>query len=157
MARIQKTSLSPDFTDFYRDSLDAQEHNDCSVKAIALVTGRTYTEVRAALKAAGRKDRSGTPQHLSIKVLQDFGYTVRNWSFGERITIMNTYPGADTTACNRSITTHHWRRFPKSWAPHWEKKLIVITSGHMLAVVDGVVKDWTINRSLRVLQIWEVS
>lgn len=156
MPRIQKTALSPEFSALISESNAHNEKDDCSVKAVALITGRPYAEVHAVFAACGRKTRRGTPLTVSLDALEELGVKVRIWTFNEMRAMMDSYPGADTTNPNRSITTHHWRRFPRSWAPHRHKKFILVTRNHMLAVVDGEVKDWSINRSLHVIQIWEV-
>ncbi len=157
MARIKTTAFSPDFSALVNETNAIGEHNDCSVKAIALVTGRSYREAHAALKVAGRRDRGRTPIRVSAAAIRGLGATLRVWTDMEMFRMMDSYPGADVHNNRRAITTHHWRRFATQWAPHRGKKLIIVTNGHMLAVIDGEVKDWSVNRSLRVREIWEVA
>lgn len=157
MARIKRTAFSPDFTAIHQESQAACENNDCSVKAIALVTSRPYAEVHAYLAREGREKGKGTPLHYSELALKALGMTVRKWEVKEVIDMIRSYPpraaGKRARTC---ITTHHWRRFPRAWAPHKGKKLIVVTATHMLAVIDGEVRDWSVNRALPVTQIWEI-
>jgi hypothetical protein len=50
------------------------EHNDCAVRAIANVTGKSYDEVHAVLKKHGRKDRHGTYYPTSLAAMQELGF-----------------------------------------------------------------------------------
>lgn len=157
MARIKATAFSPDFAALIPEAQALGEANDCSVKAVALITGRPYAEVHAAFAACGRKKRRGTPRDVSRDTLAVLGVEFREWSLTERVALAQTYPPRAAGKSPRMrITTHHWRRFPASWAPHRGKRLIVLTSSHMLAVIDGEVRDWSINRALCVNEIWEV-
>lgn len=157
MARIKKTSFSPDFTALVEEAQAVGEVNDCSVKAVALVTGRPYREVHAAFAAAGRRSGRGTPRNVSQAALRLLGVQWREWSTAEKVAMIRSYPARSAGKRARSyITTTHWRRFPEAWAPHSGKRLIILTATHMLAVVDGEVKDWSVNHALRVDEIWEV-
>ena len=157
MARIKATSFSPDFAALIPESQAAGESNDCSVKAVAIITGRPYAEVHAVFAACGRRARRGTPRDVSRAALVALGVRIRKWSLADFRAVMATYPARSAGKPARNwVTTHHWRRFPESWAPYRGKKLIVLTSSHMLAVVDGQVRDWSVNRALRVNEIWEV-
>src|SRR5690606_23917614 len=103
------------------------------------------------LKKLGRKDKGATPVYVSEQAINQLGFKIRKWSFAERRGMIETYPSPHNGL--RSITTHHLRRFPQAWAG-CHPNMIWITARHMLAVKDGVVHDWSINRVLRVWNIW---
>lgn len=153
MARVARTALSADFKSTELSSYQANEKNDCSVKAISIACGVSYEEALFALKRFGRKDRSGTPTAISIKAIEFFGFKIRVWSAKERIDVIKSYPG--THANLKSITTHHPRRFPRAWA-NCHPNMIWLTRDHMLAVKDGTVRDWSVNSARRVVMIWEI-
>ena len=135
------------------------ETNDCSVRALALTTGRPYAEVHAALKAAGRKDGHGTytPQlHAAAKAL---GFHLIAWTRDQMIEMMKSYPGADPERVVKNktwITPKHLTRFEKQWAPHKPFPMIWHTVDHSIAVVGGRPQDWTTGRSHRITRIFRV-
>lgn len=153
MSRIQRTSLSEDFRSLSIEADKIGERNDCSVKAISIACGVPYAEVHALLKKFGRKEGKGTPLIASDRAIKELGFKIREWSFMERQEMIKSYPSPHNGL--HSITTHHLRRFPQAWAG-CHPNMIWITSQHMLAVKDGVVRDWSINRALRVTRIWEI-
>lgn len=153
MSRIQRTSLSEDFRNLSIEAGKIGEHNDCSVKAISIACDVPYSEVHALLKSLGRKNGRGTPLVCSWAAIWRLGFKIRNWSFDEYQGMIETYPSPHNGL--RSITTHHLRRFPQAWAD-CHPNMIWVTANHMLAVKDGVVCDWSINRALQVRRIWEI-
>jgi len=153
MSRIHRTSFSEDF---HRLSIEAHkigERNDCAVKAIAIACGVPYAEVHALLKRLGRQEGKGTPVPISRQAIKQLGFRIREWSVGEYWRKISTYPSPHHRL--RSITTHHLRRFPEAWAD-CHPNMIWVTARHMLAVKDGTVRDWSINRALPVRLIWEI-
>lgn len=153
MSRIHRTSLTEDYQGRTIESGKIGEANDCSVKAISIACDVPYSEVHALLKKLGRKDRGATPINLSRKAVTALGFKIREWSFREMQAKIAAYPAPHNQL--HSITTHHPRRFPQAWAD-CHPNMIWVTSSHMLAVKGGVVQDWSINRALRVRQIWEI-
>lgn len=153
MSRIPRTSLSDDFVNLKSEAGKIGERNDCSVKAISIACEVPYAEVHALLKDLGRKDRAATPIILSRMAVKVLGFKIREWSFIERQGMIETYPSQHNNL--HSITTHHPRRFPQAWGD-CHPNMIWVTPNHMLAVKGGVVQDWSINRALRVRQIWEI-
>lgn len=153
MSRIPHTSLSEDFRNLSTEAGKIGERNDCSVKAISIACGVPYAEVHALLKKLGRKDGQGTSLITSKMAITELGFRIRKWSLDEHRGMIDTYPSPHNRLC--SITTHHLRRFPQAWAG-CHPNMIWITSQHMLAVKDGAVRDWSINRALRVRCIWEI-
>ena len=103
-------------------------------------------------KRYGRLDRKGTYFHTTCQVLNAFGYDVRTWSSFEVCSMLQSYP----TKGKQYITTHHPKRFARSWAKA-PRNLLFRIKGHVLAVKDHQVHDWTEGRSFEVKQIVEVT
>lgn len=152
MARIKRISFSPKFTELQMEAYMIGERNDCTVKAVALVCDVPYKTAHEALKKVGRENGKRTFEYLAA--VRSLGFHVREWSFTEKQEVIWSYPKGHTHL--HSITTHHPRRFPKAWMPHRNKRLLFLVHRHIAAVVRGEVHDWTVNKSKRVTQIWEV-
>jgi hypothetical protein len=50
------------------------ENNDCAVRALTNITGKSYDEIHAVLKKHGRKDRKGTFVQTSLAAMQELGF-----------------------------------------------------------------------------------
>lgn len=110
----------------------AWENNDCVVRASSLATGKPYAEMHAAYKAAGRKDRRGTPVFLISKVL-DYKLGIK----------AQTRRNAMTLA--RFLTVYKTGRW------------VMCNARHAWAVIDGVVHDMgPVGARTRVLNAWRV-
>lgn len=92
------------------------ERRDCTVIALAAVTGLPYPRCHAALKDAGRKDRKGIP---FVRVAQRVARHV----------------GHSFAICTRSGTL---RRFVRE---NPQGAFYVTIRGHAFAVLDGVIHD----------------
>lgn len=150
MANLKRRELPSSYTELGTVRNEMNEHNDCAVVALMQVTGKSYKEVHSALAEAGRKPRKGTYRHEEVKALKKLGFVmVRVYTED----ILSKYPAPH---CNvlKNVTTHHPRRFPGAFDA--DKKYLMRVKGHILAIVDGEVKDWSINRSLRAYSIEEV-
>jgi len=154
MARIERVSVSPKFSNLVQDSRMVGEYNDCAVKAIALVCDVPYAAAHAALQKHGRTTRKGTAFRAIRMAIGDLGFWLKEWSSTDRRMLIETYPGVHKNL--RQITTHHPRRFPKAWAPLKDKRLLLYVPKHVAAFKDGEVHDWTVNTAKRVWMVWEV-
>lgn len=119
------------------DSLTFNEKNDCAVKAIAITHNVEYSQVHKMLRAEGRVNRKGTYRHQQEAVSKLLGATFID-------TIPRKVGGGQITVNNIG------RYFPTG-------NHMVFTRGHVLALVDGVVQDWTAGRRHRVLNIWTIT
>jgi hypothetical protein len=153
MAKIVKTSLSATYLSAHEAATALGETNDCSVKALALVTGCTYEEAHEALRRCGRKNGQG------VWVLQNMapaarilGFRLRRMPIRDRLAIIQTYPERDRVLAG--ITTHHPRRFRRAWAAM--PTMIFETSEHVAAFRDGELHDWSVNNAKRVTDLWLV-
>ena len=92
------------------------ERRDCTVIALAAVTGLPYPRCHAALKAVGRKDRRGVPfRQVVQKVARDVGY-----SFSQ--------------VCRSGSLRRFVLQNPQG-------AFYVTIRGHAFAVLDGVIHD----------------
>lgn len=137
MQQIEKTVFEPVFMDyaFLRSCSTAMnEKRDCAVIALAVVTGRTYTDMHERLRKAGRRTRCGTPWGVQRKVLDELGLTAHD--------ITGYYDGSSI----RSIAP----QLPQ------QGKFLVRTHKHIAAVREGVVEDWSEMRKLYVQGIYKI-
>lgn len=161
MPALKRTALPTGFTALSDERVAAGEAGlarmgrtkDCTVVALTIVTGLPYAECHAALKAAGRIDGRGCYMDVQLKALRTLGFVARRWSSREVCELILSYPKKGIAG----LTTHQPRRFPKAWAPHAAKSLLLYTRGHVSAMKDGVVQDWAINKAKQVYEVWEVT
>lgn len=113
-----------------------REHNDCAVKALAIAGNKSYEEVHSLFKSLGRKNRRGTSQFIIHKAAKQVN---PNFVF-KNIRKPN---GSFYTA--RSIR----EAFPKG-------RYMILYRGHIAAMVDGTIEDWSEGRCHRVLGIFEM-
>lgn len=92
------------------------ERSDCAVRAVALAKGWTYAQAHAALKAAGRKDRSGT-----------YGRTVSK--------VLNAHMVPSVSGTADRETYAQWLK------AHRRGVFVVFVTGHFFAVVNGQQLD----------------
>ena len=149
MARLHASSFSSTYLALSNEAAAAGESNDCAVKAITVVTGRPYAEVLATMTRLGRKPRAGTPMHVNRQTLELFGK--RAVAIDQR-TITSRYPGKHSLKV--CVTSHQPDRFPAAWRDG--KTYLMLTKGHILAVVNGTCHDWSRNRSLDCITLFEV-
>ena len=141
-------------SEVYREHLtvgrNLHERNDCSVRAIAAASGQSYDYVHGLFAAAGRKTGKGTRTSITNCVVAQLGLKLEDVPSQH---FLDRYPPAHRKAL-RNVTTHHADRFPAAWADG--HTYVLFTTGHMLAVVNGVNHDWTRGNALRVKRICRV-
>jgi hypothetical protein len=111
----------------------AGEKNDCAVVAIAIACQVEYRLAHYLLKKRGRKYRRGTRMNDIVHVVKLLGY---------RLTPVPVKSKTVRTLGREMVNT--------------EGHYFVRATGHVLAIVDGSVQDWTSNRLKRVLGVWKV-
>jgi len=149
MPAIEKTSMPSQYLEVRKGSFGKNENNDCAVVAVAIVCGVSYDVAHAELKRCGRKDRQGTYNSITQQAVKNLGKELK---FIPSHEFIRTYPGVHSKL--RHVTTHHPRRFPKSFDK--SKTYLWSVRGHILAVKDGTVIDWSINKAKHVYSIYEV-
>lgn len=111
------------------------EHNDCTVKALALTTKLSYEEAHEALKREGRKEGKGAYSYQWKAAFKNSGYDlVRVIDFTAK-TVMGIPKD---------------KKFKKSY------KYLVRVRGHVLAVRNNEVLDWTEGRRHRIQEVYKV-
>ena len=119
-----------------KQSVGMGECNDCTVKALALVSGMEYKYCHSLLAKHGRPRRGGPSWGQFYAAVKEMGL----WK--------EEYPvkSKTVTTLGRELANVTGR-------------FIVETSGgrHVCAVVNGVVEDWTEGRRHRVRKVWKVS
>ena len=149
MARIQKTSYSDSFVSLKRNAEEIDERNDCSVVALSVASNRMYSEIRELLKFLGRKDRAGVSHNMMYAAIARLGFRGINVDPKE---IIARFPKPHCDVL-KNFTSHHPRRFPGCMG---EGTFLVWTAGHVFCVKDGVVHDWSVNKSLRAYKIMKL-
>jgi hypothetical protein len=113
------------------------ENNDCTVKAIAIATNTPYIKAHDVMGKLGRVKRRGIRSSL--------------WesTFAKETLAKLNYSHTVVKSQAKTIST-----LPNYLDPN--KNYVVLVRGHALAVVRGVVQDFTAGSKRRVLSIWEV-
>ncbi len=110
------------------------EHNDCTVKALTAATGLDYDTCHAALAAEGRRNRRGCNWFtMGPRAANKLGFNM------ERIT---------GYSAKTMISAERDRRLAKG-------RFVAQVRGHVAAVVDGNVVDWTQGRRHKIQYIYE--
>ena len=137
-----------EFKSMCEDARALGEHNDCTVKAIAITTGVPYKKVHEAMRSKGRKNGKGATLWQMELACKDLGFVMKRVN---KNNFLSQYP---KSAKLQNITTHHPAKYNKVWKDG--KNYIFSTNKHVVAVKDGVNHDWTVGRSLRVQVLYEV-
>jgi len=120
------------------------ETNDCAVRALAHSFGIDYARAHSVLKAAGRKDKRGTPVNIIHNVvLQEHGGK-RGYQLQR---VGRSWEGLD----KHEVTIGTFCKY------HPKGRFYCIVRGHALAIVDGVVQDSGRNRAgRRIYKAYEI-
>mgnify|MGYP001176202948 FL=1 len=121
----------------YKSCLQQQEmkneHNDCSVKAIAIATNQPYIKAHTVLQKLGRKNRKGCMPRQILSSIRVMGFSYK-----------------DCGRLAKTVTTLEAAVSPS-------KRYICFVRGHVLAIVNGKIEDWTEGRRYRVQTVIEVT
>jgi len=134
MAKITKGYNMRTFKELYKIGKQYyKDSNFCTIIAISSVCDISFGKARAKMMDKGRLQGKGALQYQYHRVIEDRGFNV-DPVYG--------YEG------------HHVRTMGKKLG---KGKFLVNVRGHVLAVVDGVINDWTEERSLRVREVYKVT
>lgn len=125
------------------------EHNDCTVKALAVACNVSYDDAHQALEANGRKHRDGAYFHTIRAAVEQLGYKL---NVIDPAGIIASYPKPHCDKL-KNVTTHHPDRFASVWP---KGTFLLFPAGHVAAIVDGQNHDWTRGRANRVQSMYEV-
>ena len=141
------------FKALQNESWKKNERNDCVVKALAIVCDLPYDVVHSALAKHGRKNCQVTRRWVTTAALKELGFSARAWTYQERRAMIASYPGAHSNLQN--ITVHHPVRFAAAWSG--QPPTLLFMNGHVAALRDDLVHDWTKGTSRRVCEIWTIT
>lgn len=110
-----------------------QDTNFCTVIAVATVLNQSFGKARFKLQKAGRVHRKGTNVILYHAVLKRSGYSL-NYISG--------------------FEGHHVKTMGQKLG---QGTYLIQVRGHVLAMVDGKINDWSEDRSLRVRTVFKVT
>lgn len=127
----------PTFNDCLTESKQIGERNDCTVKAIAIAGGFPYLQVHEVLALNGRYRGHGCPRSVWEASMTQLGLT---WT--------ETRPRQPSGSRYTMKTIA--RAFPRG-------RHIVQVNGHVAALVDGKVEDWTDGRQYRVHRVLSIN
>lgn len=131
------THQSETFKALLEASKNHGETKDCTVKALTAATGLDYGTVHKALADQGRKPRKGCHVFQMQAAAKALGFTMTRRD-------RNSYRAKTMTTAARD---------PRMRAG----SLICETSGHVAAVINGEVIDWTAGRRHRIQGVYEVA
>lgn len=135
------------FNDLCNASAGVGEKNDCSVKAIAAVTGISYEEAIALAAKFGRKARHGMQTPAINEAIISIGFKVTKV---DPKTFISRYNRKNI----KNVSTFHPERFPEVWKDG--KTYLFYVKGHVAAIIDGVNHDWTEGKSKHAKHIYLV-
>jgi len=125
------------------------EARDCSVIAIAEALKVDYEVAHAALKARGRKDRQGAYTYQILRAAEDLGFKTMHKGFGSMIAPTLKKAGRKP---RKNMTVN----MVKEFGLYQTGSYLAFVRGHVLAIVDGQVKDWTDGKRHQIREIYEV-
>jgi len=111
-----------------------KEKNDCAVITVAAIANIHYSEAHELFRKAGRRSKCGTPMHITRKVLSQLNLSLND------------------------VTRYFSPSSVRTIAPQLpsQGKFVIRTHKHILAVVDGVVHDWSAQRKLYTKSVYRV-
>lgn len=127
-----------DYKKMRDSSSQINENKDCAVVAAAIVTQSDYFAAHALLKLFGREDRKGTCfERTTKRAIESLGFKV------ERV--------------ENSLQENGSRYTPKTIGKMCKDgHYLCRVKGHIFAVVDGQVMDWTEGRRHRIYAVYKV-
>tara|TARA_E500000305_G_C3934652_1_gene194455 strand:+ start:151 stop:639 length:489 start_codon:yes stop_codon:yes gene_type:complete len=141
-----------------------RESNDCTVKALAIATGKTYEQAHGALALRGRNHRKGVSMFTFWDALADLGFTKKETyrhSAVQKAENIYYQKCEETQEIAKKMRRTRWAkgRTMKSIEPHLPKRgvYIIQTSRHVLCVRAGQIHDWTTNRKHRITHVHHIT
>lgn len=114
------------------------ETNDCTVRALTASTGLDYDVCHAQLRKQGRKNRKGCHWYIEgPKAAEALGYTMRQLERSEY-------------SAKTMISAERDRKLRNG-------NFVVLVRGHVAALLDGKVVDWSQGRRHRIKAVYEVT
>lgn len=137
------------FSCLMQESDKFNEKNDCVVKMISVVCGIEYADAHALAKKFGRKNNDGMRFHDYSAAIKSLGFKLESIDESHFI---SRYPSWYQP---KNLTTYQQKMFPKVWKDG--QMYIARVPGHVLAIDNGQVIDWTHERKFRITRIYRVT
>lgn len=125
--------MSNMYTTLKESSEFYKEANDCTVKALAVVTDLPYAKAWNLMAQQGRRSRKGATMTMVLKALKNAGFDAQ-----------------DVSQCitEKTVKGIEQRRLKDCY--------LVTTASHVLAIKHGLVQDWTSGRLHRIQKVWRI-
>ena len=130
-------SRSQQWAELLEGSAQKNEARDCTVKALAAATGLSYSDCHAAMAKHGRKPKRGSHCYTMEKAAKSLGFQM----------IRQDRSSYSAKTC---------RTAPRDRRLAAMGSVILATSGHVAALVDGEVIDWTTGRLHRIQTVYQI-
>jgi hypothetical protein len=131
-------SLHPRFVELEKQTKAFDERDDCTVKAVAVVCDIDYKDAHELLAHYGRKHRKGAVDcETTWPALNSLGVKMVE----VKLSSLPKHP--------KTIRTLE-RVIPKNG------KYLVNVRGHIVAISDGEVIDWTRDRCYRITSLYKI-
>ena len=138
-AKENQAKASRRFSTLHTITIALQEDNDCTVKALVVVTGLSYGRVHAELRTQGRKNGKGCLRHQQFAAIE--ALTGKRPVLCEELT--DRLKGTTTKTLARKLDP--------------DKRYLVYTRAHVSAVVGGGMVDWASDRRKKIKEIFDLS
>lgn len=119
------------------ESIARNETNDCSVRALAVVTGEDYEAAHSALQAEGRRHRKGVNMLQIVRAAKRLGYTMVRGNRRDYV-------------CKTVRTAERDRRLQRG-------AFMLEVRRHVAGMKDGNIVDWSDGRLNRIQRVWEIT
>jgi len=114
-----------------------QEKNDCAVIALSIVMRSTYKEAHQLCASIGRKNRRGTHTRQTFHAIRAAGFKLE--------------------PVKRMVQKNGCKYTPKTIGDKLKRGYyLCFCRGHVFAVVNGDVEDWTEGRQHRITSAYKV-
>ena len=104
----------------------------CTVIAVAITADVSFGKAQAAMARAGRKKGCGAPMSVMFKALHELGYA-----------------GKVAPHTGKTMRTILADADPS-------KRYIVEVAGHVAAITEGAIQDWSKGRMKRIINLFEI-
>jgi hypothetical protein len=141
------------FNKLKKDAASKGETNDCTVKAICVVTGCSYETAHTMLAARGRKSGRGAFRFDTHAVIRQLGFTM---TLVEPEEMQAKYDRKKTGGYQyKQLTTHHLALYPEAWKDG--HTYLIHVSAHVAGAIDGTLHDWTVGTARRIQSIYRIT
>lgn len=131
------------YDDLLKEAQALNQRNYCGPLAIAVVANIELTKSLELFEKLGRNRRSGVFKYMYQQVLKDLGFTMREVKA----------PNLELLDPVMALSTNSVARNREAWGG---KTYLARGDGHICAIVDGEVVDWTANRRMRIIELFEI-